>query len=114
MTGWRRANFQTSLERNYSSPLVCSINQRQAVVVAVAFYPSIMKRTVLVVQNLPASAGNIRDMDSFPGLGRSKRNFNKCILAGSETFKFLAVTLLQKEFLWEESKGGNTGNKERI
>ena len=37
MTDWRRANFQTSLERNYSSPLVCSINQRQVVVVVFVF-----------------------------------------------------------------------------
>jgi len=33
-----------------------------------------LKRTsqlVLVVKNLPATAGNIRDMGSIPGLGRS-------------------------------------------
>ena len=38
------------------------------------FKLSMPKRTsqlVLVVKNLPATAGNVRDMGSIPGLGRS-------------------------------------------
>ena len=35
--------------------------------------PTRASQVVLVVKNLPANAGDIRDMDSIPGLGRSPR-----------------------------------------
>ena len=70
--------------------------QRKVVVVVFVYYPSTMIHTVLVVKNLPARAGNTRDINLFLGLGRSNRILTH-ILAESETFQFYGSDIVTKE-----------------
>ena len=60
-------------------------------------------QVVLVVKNLPADVGNVRDSGSIPGLGRSPGVGNGNLLQYSF---FFSSNILAWEIPWTEEPGG--------
>ena len=68
-----------------------------------SYATSVVSQTVLVVKNLPANAGELRDMGSIPELGRSPGGghgnpFQYSCLENFEPFVIYVMLLLLSRF----------------
>ena len=85
--------------------------------------PARASQVALAVENLPANAGNVRDMGSFPGSGRFTRGGNGCSLQysclenlmdkGAQQFTIHSVTKSWTQLKWLSTHMG-PANEQRI